>query len=227
MKTYRRNTRSGRYYISLRKLLLLLLVYFVFAVIAPSVRAEVRTYSQVNTHLFNISRTSSISIFLKQESRFRESGLVLNKVSVGLKPKILPWLSSQLYYANKDMDYTHHLNKHMLVGDITMSTRFGAFVIKDRSGNEWHITDRFYRYRNYFEVAWRSPVRQLILYSSEEWRYDSDQTRINMNDVRLGMTIDLQKGCNARLFFDFESNRRNTDSWLEKPFLGMELTAAL
>lgn len=190
------------------------------------VHAEVRTYLQASTGVLTKS-AHKLDLFVKEENRYRESGLVLNKLFIGVKPTILPWLSSQLYYANKDLDYTRHQNKHMLVGDIILSTRMGPFAVKDRSGNEWHITDHFYRYRNYFEMGWRTPVRWLSLWSSEELRFDSDQSRVNMNDVRLGISLRWQKGLNSRIFFDLDSNRRNTDEWHQKPFLGIEMTTAL
>ena len=194
---------------------------------ATTARAEVRMYTLVRTRLLDLSHTSTIDIFLKQENRFRESGLVLNKVFVGLKPKIRPWLSVQIYYANKDLNYTRHLNKHMVVGDIILSTRLGSFAIKNRNGNEWHITDHFYRYRNYSAFAWSTPVGWLTLWTAEEWRFDSDQSRVNMNDIRLGIALGLRKRLNSKIFFDLESKRRNSVSWRENPFLGMELMATL
>lgn len=195
-----------------------------------SVQAEVRTYLQVSTALLpkqDHKRDFKLNIFLREESRYRESGLVLNKLFIGVRPTFRPWLLSQFYYANKDMDYTQHQNKHMLVGDIILSSWLGLFTLKDRSGNEWHITDRFYRYRNYFEVAWRTPIRQLTVWTAEEWRYDSDQSRVNVNDIRLGIGLHLRKELNTRIFIDLESNRRSVSNWQQKPFLGLEISSAL
>lgn len=125
------------------------------------------------------------------------------------------------------MNYGRHLNKHMLVGNIILSTRFEPFAIKNRSGNEWHITDRFYRYRNYSEFDWRTSAKILTLWTAEEWRFDSDQSRVNMNDIRLGVALSLRKRLNSRIFFDLESNRRNSNVWHDKPFLGMEVKAII
>ena len=99
----------------------LLSVYFVLAVIASPALAEVRSYLQVSSTLLSKSdqnRGFKLDMFIKQENRFRESGLVLNKVFIGMKPKILPWLSGKIYYANKDLNYTRHLNKHIFAGSL-------------------------------------------------------------------------------------------------------------
>ncbi len=192
--------------------------------------AEVRSYLQVSTSLLAKQDHKSdfkLSIFVREENRYRESGLVLNKLFIGVRPTMFPWLSSQFYYANKNLNYTRHQNKHMVVGDIILSTRLGPFTVKDRNGNEWHITDRFYRYRNYFEMAWKTPIRQLTVWTAEEWRYDSDQSRVNVKDVRLGIDLHLQKDLNTRVFFDLESNRRNANNWQQTPFLGLEISSAL
>jgi len=198
--------------------------------LVSSGQAEVRSYLQLDTRLLPASKLKQalkLDVFVKEESRYRREGLVLNKLSLGFRPTFNPWLKAQVYYAHKDMDYTRRLTKHMLVGDVILSARSGTFSLKDRSGNEWHITDRFYRYRNYLELALKTPIHRFTVWTAEEWRFDSDQSRVNMNDVRLGLSMHLPGNLNSKIFYDFESNRRHCEHWQDNSFMGLALTASL
>jgi hypothetical protein len=150
---------------------------------------EVRTYLQVDVGVYHLDEAPislKLAPFVKVEDRFRDQGLVLNKTFVGMKLRILSWLSTQFYYAHKDLLYSAHQQKHMTVGDLILTYDDKQIRLSDRIGNEWHVTDRFYRLRNYTELLYKTPLKWLGLWAAEEFRFDSDQERINMNDVRAG-----------------------------------------
>ncbi len=190
--------------------------------------AETRIYSQI---LLKTSGTTSdtkptFSLFLRQENRFRKSGLVLNKVFIGGVYGFSKIFSFRGYYAFKDLLYKGHFTKNMLVGDIIAKYRWGRYSFLDKNGNEWHITDKFYRYRNYFQISCLTPLNRLKLWTADEIRFDSDQKRINMNDVRLGLCFTIRKNLTFSPFFDLESKRRNKQQWEDTPFLGLFVSSS-
>ncbi len=187
---------------------------------------EGRLYLRGDATAYRLERAPwklSLGPFLKNESRFREQGLVLEKVSVGMKAQFVPWLSVQAYYAHKDVWSTGHAQKHMAVGDVIVAVSPGAFRLADRSGNEWHATDGFYRYRNDFEVLWRTPAHWLAVWGSEELRVDSDQERVTQNDVALGLQVAPTRGMSIRPFYDIEHLRRGKPRWVRRWYVGLSV----
>ncbi|RME26718.1 MAG: hypothetical protein D6800_06045, partial [Candidatus Zixiibacteriota bacterium] len=130
--------------------------------------AEVRTYLQAQTGL--TAHTSKVRVdgFFKEETRFREQGIVLHKTYLGLQPHVTGWLTVRVYYANKDLNYTRHLNKHLLAVDFIVRRRWDKLTLTNRFGNEWHVSDKFYRYRNYTEGAYALPIPRQSVWVSEE-----------------------------------------------------------
>lgn len=165
----------------------------------------------------------SLGPFLRLEERFRARGVVYDKLSAGAKVQILSWLTTQLYYAHQVILDSGSVQKHMVVGDIFVARLFGDFRLLDRNRNEWHATDRYYRYRNYLEVRWQTPVAWLAPWAAEELRVDSDQARINRNDLRVGVSLVPTDAVTLRTFFGFQSNRRNLSEWENTWYIGLAI----
>jgi hypothetical protein len=197
------------------------------AVTTPARAQEGRLYLRGDYTAYRLNRHPvdlSLGPFLKLEERFRGRGLVYDKLSAGMKVQILSWLTTQLYYAHQDLLDASHVQKYMVVGDIIAARRFGDFRLLDRNGNEWHATDGYYRYRNYLEVLGRAPISWLTLWAAEELRIDSDQARINQNDVRTGIQAVPGGAVAMRLFYDLESLRRNLPTWGNTWYIGLALS---
>lgn len=174
----------------------------------------------------------SLRPMFRSEQRFRESGLVLLKTSAGLRFGALPWLSLQTYYAHKDLFYQDHRQAHMAVVDVILHGHLGPLRLMDRNGNEWHVTDGFYRYRNYFETLWeigrwRPGGWNVGLWTSEEFRIDADVGRVNLNDIRVGLQFAPHQGYRLRLFYDLEAKRRGTPDWALTHFVGLVFAVRL
>jgi len=189
--------------------------------------AEVRTYLDISKKIASTGAWGfgkKLDLFFRQENRFRESRTVFTKDFFGVREQMLSWLSTQIYYAHKELNYTRRLSKHMLVAELILQMRIGYFRIKNRNGFEWHISDGFDRYRNYSEITCFTPVKGLSLWVAEEFRFDSDQKRINVNDVRIGLRAKLMRSLSLQLFWDVEEKRRGRPSWQRNPFLGFSLS---
>jgi len=167
--------------------------------------------------------------FVRTESRFREKGLVYQQWFGGVRLKLLPWLSLQSFYSRQDLTYPDKpkAGQNLVVGDVVFHPRFGPFRLLNREENEWHITERFYRYRNMTEVLYTLPFQWLGLYAFDEFRIDSDQSRVNLNDVGGGFQFDPTRQLAIRLFYDRESNRRLKPQWEQTDFLGLSFAGHL
>ena len=217
---------------------------------APAARAETRTYLSlharllpakskitdsdkkknghwVGTHVWANEKSHparpDLSLFLKEENRFRDQGLVLNKAFAGFQSHATSWLGFNLYYAKKDMFYTKPLSKHLGSADVFAKAKLGPFWGYTRVGNEWHMTDKFYRLRDYFEVGWVTPAPWLTVWAAEEFRYDADVGRLNMNDNRFGLGFKVRKMLKVRPFVDIENKRRGKPTWHELTFVGVSV----
>ena len=163
--------------------------------------------------------------FVREESRFREAGLVFVKTFAGARVTVLPWLHAATYYAHKDLQYTDHKQAHMAVLDVFVQPKIGPFVLWDKNGFEVHITDGFFRYRNALELRWASPLGWLVPFVRGELRVDSDAARVNMLDAWAGAVLRLSHRDRAnpslRLFYGYETKRRGKPTWS-----GVHLVAA-
>ncbi len=164
--------------------------------------------------LGDVSDRFTLRPMIRTEQRFRDQELVLLKVFAGVRTDLLPWLTLQTYYAHKDkLDSDHHVI-HMLVLDAILHCKFGPLKISDRNGNEWHSTPGFYRYRNNLDIHLRPGLDWLRLFVADEVRFDSDQARLNVNDLKVGMDFVVDRHLALRTYYDLESKRRSSDRWL-------------
>jgi len=168
----------------------------------------------------------TLAPFVRTEERFGDQGLDLLKVFGGIRITALYWLAFQCYYAHKDFFNPGHRQANMAVGDIIFTYEKGPFRLKNRNGNEWHITDGFYRYRGYVEARYTTPAKWLRLWAAEEIRFDSDQARINENDVRAGLEFGNERVV-ARLFYFWEANRRERTHWNDTNIVGVSIALKL
>jgi hypothetical protein len=195
---------------------------------SPTARAETRTYLDLDVAIAPSVPNApppQLRLFGREENRFRNQGLVLNKAFAGARLSAFPWLQLAPYYAKKDMFYGKHVSKHMAVMDLLLTAKLGRLRGKYRLGNEWHVTDSFYRLRNYAELAYVMPLPWLSAWTAEEFRIDSDQQRVNVNDVRLGLGVRAKKRLQIRPFVDVESSRRGKPSWEHLTFVGIAFAA--
>ncbi len=177
--------------------------------------------------LGGVSDTVTLRPMVRTEQRFRAQGLVLLKIFAGVRSDVLPWLTLQAYYAHKDKLLPEHQQVHMAVLDIVPHIKLGPVRISDINGSEWHSVPGFYRYRNNLEVALSPGLTWLRLFVADEIRVDSDQARMNMNDLKVGMDLILGSQLTLRAHYDLESKRRSRDSWLNTHVLQIMLKVRL
>ena len=191
------------------------LVLLVPAVARAQDVGEARIYLDADANVLG-GGSGSVTLrpMVRTEQRFRVAGLHLLKVSAGLRAGVLPWLMLQGYYAHKDMwSNNTHQQFHMAVLDLILHHRWDHVTLTWRLGNEYHINPGFYRLRSSFNVSIDPGLRWLRLFASEEFRFDSDQTRVNMNDVRAGVDFVVTSWLTVRTFYDLELNHRSRQDW--------------
>lgn len=154
-----------------------------------------------------------LDLMLRFEERFRAQGLVQVKGFAGVRINPAQWLTFQIYYANKSLRYSTPRRVNMFVGDIIFRLRLGAFRVTDRNGHEFHATDGFYRYRQRLEVHYQTPLSWLGVWIADEFRLDSDQRRVNLNDLQVGLELQPVQRIVLRLYYDLETKRRNRPEW--------------
>ncbi len=154
-----------------------------------------------------------LDLMVRFEERFRARGFVQLKDFVGVRVSSSRWLTFQVYYANKTLMYSTPRRAHMVVGEVILSARLGAFRLTDRNGHELHVTDGFYRYRQRLEVLYQTPLEWLAIWIADELRIDSDQRRINLNDLQVGLELRPVPRIVLRLYYDLETKRRNRPEW--------------
>lgn len=177
--------------------------------------------------LGRVSDAFTLRPMIRTEQRFREQGLVLLKVSVGMRANLFPWLMLQSYYAHKDKLSSAHDVIHILVLDVILHDKIGPIKISDRNGNEWHSSPGFYRYRNDLTIQANPGLDWLRLFVADELRFDSDQARLNMNDLKAGVEIIASPQLHFRSYFDLESNRRLREQWMNTPVLQLMMIVRL
>jgi hypothetical protein len=169
--------------------------------------------------------------FVREESRFREAGLVFVKAFAGARMTFLPWLRAAAYYAHKDFPGSDRQQAHLAVLDVFVDFHVGPLVMFDKNGFEGHITDDFFRYRNAFESRWTSPLGWLAPFARGELRVDSDAERVNVLDAWAGLLFRLPNRApsplSLRLFYGYETNRRGRSEWAGVHLFGLELDARI
>jgi len=165
----------------------------------------------------------------RAELRFRDEGLVYLKSFLGLRLDLTRWLMLQAYYAHKDLLYPDRArsNAHMAVLDPIFKVRRGPLRLLDRNGLEWHVTDAFFRYRNYLEARVTPGPAWLALFCGGELRVDSDQARVNMLDLRAGLELRPLAHLSVRPFYYLEAKRRGAPDWGLTHIFGMMLSMRL
>jgi hypothetical protein len=159
--------------------------------------------------------------FVREYSRFVKGKHVYQQWNIGVRMKHLSWLSTQAYYSPRDRMYpgAPRTRKHIAGYDFLFSPKIGNFELLDRTANEWHITDRYYRFRNLAQVRyvprrnWPSP------YIYGEFRADSDQKRINVHGAGFGFQIEPASWATLRVYSMREGDRRNRADWRYSRYL--------
>jgi hypothetical protein len=210
-----------------QRLMVLALICSSLPVIAHE--QDIRTYMAVTVGITDFSKGYRLSIFGKNENRFRSQGLVYDKEFLGVKQGLGSWFMLRLYWVHKDLWYKSHRAKSMCVFEFFVHHRFGPFGFVYRNGNEWHVTDRFYRNREKLELQGflPKPAQWLYFWASEEFRVDSDQSRVNMNDWWLGVGFRPKKALNLRLFWGMEHKRRLKPDWNRTDILGIMVSVSI
>ncbi len=191
--------------------------------------AEARTYFDLGwrvLHERSGALDAGLSPFL-EELRFQAQGLAYRKLSAGTRLRVLSWLSVQAYYARTTSTPAGKpaSSADLLVGNVILSWKLGPLTLKNREGNEWHVTQAFYRYRNLVEGSLATPLPWLSVFLHEEIRIDADQGRVNMNNVGGGVKLGPWHPIVLRVFLEAESNRRSKPTWQTTPYVGLSLAA--
>ena len=198
-----------------------------------AVQAEVgesRGYLDVQYSVLKLDSESfhlDLKPFIRVENRFRNSGLVYQQWNTGVRFRVFSWASVAAYYTPRELFGTSNTFKNTVGADLVFHPTLGQFRLTDRLANEWHITDKYYRFRNLSEVLYQTPVSWLSLFAYDEFRADGDQGRINMNNLGGGLQIDPKTTLTVRLFFDNEGNRRKLDKWQHLLFAGLSCAVHL
>ena len=158
----------------------------------------------------------------RTEQRFGEDGLALLKTSVGLRTDVTSWLRLQAYYAHVDRWTETHHQAHLLVFDFVLHHRWRPVAVSWRIGNEWHDAG-FYRLRNNLDLHLDPGVSWLRLFVSGELRTDSDQARLNMVNVRVGVDLRVDESVSFRLLYNLEINHRSKADWPRVHIAGLML----
>ncbi len=192
---------------------------------AMAAQTDLRTYLTGSVTMVRFAPHYPLSVFAKNENRFRTKGLIFDKEMVGLGQGVTSWFKMNLYFAHKDLWKQSRIDKKMGVLELFVKHRFAYFAFSYRNGNEWHITDRFYRNREKIELRGilPRPVAWLSFWLSEEFRIDSDQGRINMNDLWVGLRFTPKKGLDLKVFWGMENNRRKASVWSRTDIVGLGL----
>lgn len=161
-----------------------------------------------------IHNTETIGLYVKDEERFKHGDRVYAKQVYGLPMKIINGLSVMVFYANKYLMENEKHKKSIYGFDVNIKAVTKLFFLKDRIRTEHHGTDSFNRYRNAVEAGVKIPnFTKVSLFTGYELRYDSDQERINVNDILCGIQIKPYRYLNLRLYYDDEFKRRNKSYW--------------
>lgn len=209
---------------------LALAVLFVLVAPAPGLAQaasrEGRTYLDIE---YTVLRKGQFRLrpFARAESRFRSSGLVYEQWNAGLRLRILPWLSVAAYYTPREQLYPGKpiAFKNVVGADVVLQPSLGLFRLLNRETEEWFATDRFHRYRNLSEIAYALPGAPLSSYVYDEFRVDSDQGQLNMNDVGVGVQFNASAALTVRVAYDIEANRRLLPAWQYNHFIGLAVAA--
>lgn len=196
--------------------------------LAQAASREGRTYLDIE---FTVLRKGPLALrpYARAESRFRSTGLAYEQWNAGLRLRILPWLSVAAYYTPREQLYPGKPNafKNVAGADVVLQPSLGRFRLLNRETDEWFATDGFHRYRNLVEIAYPLPGARLSPYVYDEIRIDSDQGRLNMNDVGLGVQFNATATLSLRLAYDIEANRRLLPAWQYTHFVGLAVAAHL
>ncbi|HON79200.1 MAG TPA: hypothetical protein PK544_11965 [Spirochaetota bacterium] len=169
-----------------------------------------------------------VGLYVKVEERFRSGDRVYSKQVYGLPVRIVNGLSVMVFYANKYLMENEKQKKSIYGFDVNMKAVTKMFLLKDRIRTEYHETDSFNRFRNAVEAGIKIPyVTMLSLFTGYEFRYDSDQERINVNDILWGIRIKPSQYISFRLYYDDEFNRRNKSYWERTNAFGFQVSVAL
>ena len=208
-------------------LFLLAVLTAMIAGIASNAAADtVETRSYVDLQYTAVSKDAfviSVEPFYKMENRFRDTGLVYTQWNAGIRSNILSWLSAAVYYTPRELAYPNKTNsfKNAAGADLIFKAAAGPVGFMNREANEYQITDNFYRYRNLTEVKLATFEKWPSIYISDEFRADSDQQRINMNNAEAGFEIPGPAGLVFRLLYDVETNRRLLSDWQYTQYAGI------
>lgn len=210
------------------RFLLFAVVLLNIAAMAQAGTVEARGYMSINC--VAVSKTAAdaginLNAFLKLENRFRDTGLVYTQWNAGLNVDILEWLNVSVYYTPREQSYPGKPNvfKNVYGVDLNLSYSLGAIKLYNREANEWQATDNFYRYRNLTGIALKTDGYWPAPYVSEEFRADSDQQRINMNNFEVGLNIKGMGATNFKVLYDIETNRRLLREWQYTQYTGFAM----
>jgi len=197
---------------------------------ARAATGEARVYLDVE-HMLPHRAAGSLHLtlrpFISVESRFRNSGLVYEQWNAGLRFGLLSWLSGAAYYTPREALSSAKPDafKNVAGADVVFQPSFGSFRFINREANEWHVTDRYYRYRNLSEIVYTTPIRRMSLYLYDEFRVDSDEKRVNMNNVEGGIKADVTPSLTLVASYGIEANRRRLPRWEYVQFVGLKCAA--
>lgn len=189
---------------------------------------ELRLYGDIDANVLRAySKTYTLRPMLRSEQRFNNAGLTQLKIFAGARADYKPWLTLEAQYAHLDKYYGPHSVEHMLVFNIIPHFKFGPVVVSDRNGNEWHSAPGYYRYRNELRLTIDPSIEWLRPFVADEIRFDSDEGRLVMNDLRLGLTYKIGKQVKVCTFYDLEAKRRGKPDWVLTNVYGLLLTVRL
>jgi len=171
--------------------------------------------------------STAYGIYIKDEERFQNEKLVYAKQVYGISVKTGDVFSFMPFVAHKHLHYSRQETKKLAGMDINLGAHSSNFFIKDRIRSEYHVTDKFYRFRNATEIGYSMLTEHLSFFGRYEFRFDRDQQRINMNDIAGGIIIKPVKSLSVRLYYNRELKRRNTDSWKKTDALCFGVGAVL
>ncbi|RKY83083.1 hypothetical protein DRQ09_10615, partial [candidate division KSB1 bacterium] len=104
---------------------------------------------------------------------------------------------------------------------VIYKTKFKFTSISNRTRIEYHITDRFWRYRDKINTKFLIN-KNLIPWIGYEVRYFLKENRIGMSEIFVGMFFKMNNTFSVNIFYDYRKKIKQ-DTWVNTNCLRTDL----
>jgi len=191
------------------------LIHLIFLnlILSPFVFASDWEYYSEYNFKFNLGNKMYFN--LREETRYKNSKNYYRKTFTGLTRDLNRNWCIGFYYAFIQIKIGEWKDKNMVWPDIIYQRKYKFIILKDRSRIEWHITNKFWIYRNQFKIE--LPItKKVIIWVGDEIRYFFEEDKIGENEAIVGMVMKLNNTFSLNIFYDYrreiiQDNLENTN----------------